>query len=31
VIGEQRMRDYERLVNGGELRTAAESDWSPCD
>ncbi|MBM3379254.1 MAG: hypothetical protein FJY39_05870 [Betaproteobacteria bacterium] len=31
VTRRQTIRDYERLVNGGALRTAAESDWSPCD
>jgi len=31
VTRRQTIRDYERLVNGGALRTVAEYDLSPCD
>jgi len=31
VIRRQTMRDYERVANGGALRTLSEGDWSPCD
>jgi len=31
VTRRQTMRDYERVLHGGHLRTVAEGDYSPCD
>jgi hypothetical protein len=31
VTRRQTMRDYERVLQGGHLRTVAEGDYSPCD
>jgi hypothetical protein len=31
VIRRQTIRDYERVAQGGHLRTVAEGDLSPCD
>ncbi|MBM3768748.1 MAG: hypothetical protein FJW32_25490 [Acidobacteria bacterium] len=31
VIRRQTIRDYERVAQGGHLRTVAEGDYSPCD